>query len=116
MVARSLVGSQLVVSDSHCVQTRLGSSSSIDLADIIGVYNVTLVCGFVMAVMAFVWLACDTMVSCIVLVIIMGIAGGAFVSLQAPLAIKTATDMRFGGTMVGQALCELARSALVVTK
>jgi len=36
----------------------------------------------------------------------MGIAGGAFVSLQAPLATKTATDMRFGGTMVGQALCE----------
>lgn len=36
----------------------------------------------------------------------MGMFGGAFVSLQAPLATKTATDMRFGGTMVGQALCE----------
>ena len=59
-----------------------------------------------MTIMSFVWLACDTMVSCIILVIIMGIAGGAFVSLQAPLATKTATDMRFGGTMVGQALCE----------
>jgi len=77
-----------------------------DLADIIGIYNVTLFSAALMTIMSFVWLACDTMVSCIILVIIMGIAGGAFVSLQAPLATKTATDMRFGGTMVGQALCE----------
>jgi hypothetical protein len=76
-----------------------------DLADIIGIYNVTLFSAALMTIMSFVWLACDTMVSCIILVIIMGIAGGAFVSLQAPLATKTATDMRFGGTMVGQALC-----------
>jgi MFS family permease len=77
-----------------------------DLADIIGIYNVTLFSAALMTIMSFVWLACDTMVSCIILVIIMGIAGGAFVSLQAPLATKTATDMRFGGTMVGQALCK----------
>lgn len=80
-----------------------------DLADIIGIYNVTLVSAVLMTIMSFVWLACDTQVSCIILVIIMGIAGGAFVSLQAPLATKTATDMRFGGTMVGQALCESFR-------
>ena len=59
-----------------------------------------------MTLMFFVWLACDQLYSCVILVIIMGIFGGAFVSLQAPLATKTATDMRFGGTMVGQALCE----------
>jgi hypothetical protein len=59
-----------------------------------------------MTIMFFVWLVCDNMASCIILVVIMGIFGGAFVSLQAPLAVKTATDMRFGGTMVGQALCE----------
>jgi hypothetical protein len=52
------------------------------------------------------------MASCIVLVVIMGISGGAFVSLQAPLAVKTATDMRFGGTMVGQALCMSGQSFL----
>jgi MFS family permease len=80
-----------------------------DLADIIGIYNVTLFSAALMTIMSFVWLACDTMVSCIILVIIMGIAGGAFVSLQAPLATKTATDMRFGGTMVGQALCTSLR-------
>ena len=85
------------------------------MADIIGIYNVTLVSAALMTVMSFVWLACDTMVSCIILVIIMGIAGGAFVSLQAPLATKTATDMRFGGTMVGQALCKLLASGMDVS-
>lgn len=66
----------------------------------------------IMTIMFFVWLACDNMASCIVLVVIMGISGGAFVSLQAPLAVKTATDMRFGGTMVGQALCMSGQSLL----
>lgn len=77
----------------------------VDLADIIGIYNVTLSASVVMTLMFFVWLACDQLYSCVILVVIMGIFGGAFVSLQAPLATKTATDMRFGGTMVGQALC-----------
>jgi MFS family permease len=83
------------------------ATNSPDLADIIGIYNVTLFSAALMTIMSFVWLACGTKVSCIILVIIMGIAGGAFVSLQAPLATKTATDMRFGGTMVGQALCKI---------
>jgi hypothetical protein len=83
------------------------------LADVIGIYNVTLFSSFVMTIMFFIWLACDQLYSCIILVVIMGIFGGAFVSLQAPLATKTATDMRFGGTMVGQALCQSSFISLI---
>lgn len=56
--------------------------------------------------MYFAWLGCEDTGSCIALVVVMGIAGGSFVTLQPPLAVMTAKDMRYGGTMVGQALCE----------
>lgn len=95
----------LAVSFSLPCLGRCPALTRLDLADIVGIYNVTLVASVVMTLMFFVWLACDQLFSCIILVVIMGMFGGAFVSLQAPLATKTATDMRFGGTMVGQALC-----------
>lgn len=75
-------------------------------ADRMGVYNVVTISSLIMCVMFWVWNACTTKTACIILVVIQGAAGGAFVSLQAPMATQTATDMRYGGTMVGQALCE----------
>jgi hypothetical protein len=74
-------------------------------ADRIGIYNTNIISSIVITAMFWVWLACKTATSCIVLVVIIGVAGGAYVSLQAPTSTKTATDMRYGGTMVGQALC-----------
>jgi hypothetical protein len=74
------------------------------IADIYS-YNVTIMGNCVMIVMMFSWLACKTKVSLIILCIIYGCSSGAFVSMQAPLVVNTATDLRFAGTMVGQALC-----------
>jgi len=76
------------------------------LADAIGIYNTVIIGSSVIALMFWVWLACTTIPACIVLCVIIGIASGAFISLQGPMATMTAKDMRYGGTMVGQALCK----------
>jgi MFS family permease len=75
-------------------------------ADKIGIYNMVIMGSTVIAIMFWVWLACTSVAACIVLVVIIGVASGAFISLQGPMATMTAKDMRYGGTMVGQALCE----------
>ncbi|KAK4683914.1 hypothetical protein P7C73_g6297, partial [Tremellales sp. Uapishka_1] len=74
------------------------------LGDRIGPYNVTIMGNTIMVCMYFGWLGCKSSASLIVLSIIMGFASGALVSLQAPIVVRLATDMRFGATMVGQAL------------
>ena len=86
-----------------------GRISSGFMADAIGIYNTVLIGSSIIAVMFWVWLACTTIPACVVLVVIIGISSGALVSLQGPMITMTAKDMRFGGTMVGQALCELVR-------
>lgn len=75
------------------------------LADRIGVFNVIVSSNAVMTLMFFVWLACKTSASLIVLVVIFGITGGVFVCLQPQMATSTTNDMRFSGTLIGQALC-----------
>lgn len=75
------------------------------LADRIGVFNVIVSSNAIMTFMFFVWLACKTSGSLIVLVVIFGITGGAFVCLQPQMATSTTNDMRFSGTLIGQALC-----------
>lgn len=83
---------------------RLGSGI---LADKIGTYNTNILGNSLFVIMYFVWLGVKTSTAgCIVLVVIMGIAGGSFVCLQPALAVMTAKDMRYGGTMMGQSLCE----------
>lgn len=76
------------------------------LADKVGIYNMVIMGNIVLCIMFWVWLACKTMKSIIILVIIIGLSGGAFIALQPPLATLTAKDMRYGGTMLGQGLCE----------
>jgi hypothetical protein len=77
------------------------------LADRIGVYNTIVIGNAILAVMLWVWLACKTLGSCVALCVIVGIASGAFVSLQSPVANKTSTDPLKAGTLLGQAVCEL---------
>ncbi|GFZ52416.1 hypothetical protein JCM24511_10189 [Saitozyma sp. JCM 24511] len=100
----------LIIQNACSAVGRLGSGIA---ADRIGIYNTNIISSVVITVMFWVWLACKTTTSCIVLVVIIGIAGGAFVSLQAPMSTKTATDMRYGGTMIGQALFVQSFSQLI---
>lgn len=76
------------------------------LADKVGIYNTVLVGNVVLCIMFWVWLACKSTASIIILVVVIGLSGGAFIALQPPLATVTCKDMRYGGTMLGQALCE----------
>lgn len=93
----------LIIQNGSSLIGRIGAGI---LADQIGVYN-TVFCGCsIITVMFWVWLACTTVPACVVLVVIIGISSGAFISLQGPMATMTAKDMRLGGTLVGQALCE----------
>lgn len=83
---------------------RLGSGI---LADRIGTYNANIIGNALFVIMYFIWLAVkNTTAGLVAMVVIIGIAGGSFVCLQPPLAVMTATDMRYGGTMMGQALCK----------
>ena len=75
------------------------------LADRIGAYNSHILGNIIFVLMYFIWLACKDLGSLIALVVILGIAGGSFVTLQPPLAVMTATDMRYAGTYVGQSMC-----------
>ncbi|GFZ51802.1 hypothetical protein JCM24511_09570 [Saitozyma sp. JCM 24511] len=100
----------LIIQNACSAVGRLGSGIA---ADRIGIYNTNIISSIVITAMFWVWLACKTATSCIVLVVIIGVAGGAYVSLQAPTSTKTATDMRYGGTMVGQALFVQSFSQLI---
>ena len=74
-------------------------------ADKIGPYNSHIIGNVIFVLLYFLWLACKDLGSLIGLVMILGIAGGSFVTLQPPLAVMTATDMRYAGTYVGQSMC-----------
>jgi hypothetical protein len=93
----------LIIQNGSSLIGRIGAGI---LADRIGVYNTVFGGCSIITIMFWVWLACTTVPACIVLVVIIGISSGAFISLQGPMAMMTAQDMRFGGTLVGQALCE----------
>jgi MFS family permease len=55
-----------------------------------------------MIVLFFCWMAAKSGTGLIIISVLYGIASGGFSSLQAPLITRTAVDMRFAGTMVGQ--------------
>jgi hypothetical protein len=93
----------LIIQNGSSIVGRIGAGL---LADLIGIYNTVLIGSSIIAVMFWVWLACSTIPACVALVVIIGVSSGAFISLQGPMATMTAKDMRYGGTMVGQALCE----------
>jgi MFS family permease len=93
----------LIIQNGSSLIGRVGAGI---LADKIGVYNTVISGCTIISIMFWVWLACTTVPACIVLVVIIGISSGAFISLQGPMATMTAKDMRYGGTLVGQALCE----------
>lgn len=84
-------------------------------SDYLGVVNMTLIGNSLLAVMLWVWLACRSIASCTVLVIIAGFASGAFVCLQAPYSNKSAPDMRAAGTRLGQAIGEWRSGLFWVT-
>lgn len=94
----------LIIQNGSSLIGRIGAGI---LADKIGVYNTVISGCTIITIMFWVWLACTTVPACIVLVVIIGISSGAFISLQGPMATMTAKDMRYGGTLVGQALCKL---------
>ncbi|KAL7422298.1 U4/U6-U5 snRNP complex subunit dib1 [Cryptotrichosporon argae] len=83
------------------------------LADRIGTFNVVLLGNTVMLVLNFAWLACKTPASLIPMCIIYGFSSGAFVSMQGPMIVATADDIRLAGTLVGQALMVQSSAQLI---
>jgi len=74
------------------------------VGDRVGAYNNVIISNTIMFLCFWIWLGVKSKAALIAINVLFGLASGGFVSLQAPMITRVATDMRFGGTMVGQVL------------
>jgi len=73
-------------------------------ADRLGVFNVSILACFGMAVLIFAWMGMNTAGALVALCIIYGFLSGMPVSLQAPMLMAVISDQNLLGTLIGQSL------------